>query len=456
MWKSKAVKLAVLGLVIIALLAIGGCNKPPVITLLNPSATEVVRGGSCSISCVASDENTEDVLTYSWSASGGAISGTGSDVTWTAPTTEGSYTVTVTVSDGEEIVSESCTITVVNTPPVIANLNASATDLPPEGSATIGCVANDADGDTLTYEWSATGGTITGSGNSVTWNAPAAEGTYTVSVTASDGHGGSASESVDIVVEMKYGSINIQSDPTGAAVFLNGVDTGNITPYVITNLSPGTYNVRLEYFHYKHRAQVVTVNPNDTTYINWSLTYASNETLVLQPNPALGKDTYIYITAPDDNWADREWISAGTGGGDTARLYIQFDLSLLPEHAVITNASLGLVYWYTVTSTTANIGAYPVLGSWTETGVTWNNQPVCATVPEDTTSIPAGVTDGFHYWYITDLAKSWWDGSQGNFGVMLKDTDESTEEAWKRFRSSDWTVAHERPKLTITYFDPTS
>ena len=75
---------------------------------------------------------------------------------------------------------------------------------------------------------------------------------------------------------------------------------------------------------------------------------------------------------------------------------------------------------------------------------------------EDTTNIPAGVTDGFHYWYITDLAKSWWDGSQANFGVMLKDTDESTLEAWKRFRSSDWGTAHERPKLTITYFDPTS
>ena len=44
MWKSKAVKLAVLGLVIIALLAIAGCNKPPIITSLTPSATEVARG----------------------------------------------------------------------------------------------------------------------------------------------------------------------------------------------------------------------------------------------------------------------------------------------------------------------------------------------------------------------------------------------------------------------------
>jgi hypothetical protein len=457
MWKSKGIKLALVSLVILTMLLAGGCfNKPPVITSLTPSATEVARGGSCTVNCVATDENTDDTLTYAWSASGGAISGTGSTVTWTAPTTEGSYSVTVTVSDGKESVSDSCNITVANIPPVITSLTPSTTNLPPEGSCTIGCVASDADGDTLTYNWSATGGTVVGTGNSVSWEAPAAEGTYTVSVEVSDGHGGTVSDSVDIVVEMKYGAIDIQSDPAGAAVFLNGVDTGNITPYVITNLSPGTYNVRLEYYHYKHRAQQVTVNPNDTTYINWSLTYAPNETLVLQPNPALGKDTYVYITAPDDNWADREWISAGAGVGDIARLYIQFDLSLLPENAVITNASLGLVYWYTSNAAVAPIGAYAVLGSWTETGVTWNNQPVFATTAEYTINIPAGVTDGFHYWYITDLAKSWWDGSQGNFGVMLKDTDESTEEAWKRFRSSDWTVAHERPKLTITYFDPTS
>ena len=456
MWKSKGIKLTVLVVVILALLAVAGCNKPPVIISLTPSATEVARGGSCTVTCAASDPDTDDVLTYAWTATAGAISGTGSNVTWTAPTTEGTYSVTVTVSDGEKTVSDSCNIQVVNTPPVIASLTPSSTDLPPEGSCTIGCVASDADGDTLTYAWTASGGTISGTGNSISWDAPATEGTYNISVSVNDGHGGAASDSVDIIVEMKYGAIDIQSDPAGAAVFLNGVDTGNITPYVITNLAPGSYTVKLEMYHFKYREQTVVVAANETTYLNWSLTYAPEEMLTLQPNPAMGKDSYVYDTSPEDNFGDLERVTAGYDLATTVRAYLQFNLDLLPENAVITGANLGLVYYSTSSSVVAPIGAYAVLGAWTETGITWDDQPVFATTAEYVINIPAGVTDGFLYWYITDLVKSWWDGSQVNFGVMLKDTDETTEEAWKRFYSSDWGTAHQRPKLTIYYFDPTS
>jgi hypothetical protein len=455
MWKSKTIKLALVSLVILTMILAGGCfNKPPTITSLTPSATSVARGNSCTVSCVASDPD-EDAITYAWSATGGSISGTGDTITWMAPETTGSYSVTVTVSDGEEAASDSCNIQVVNTPPVIASLTPDATELPPSASCTISCAASDADGDTLTYTWSATDGTITGTGNSVSWEAPAAEGTYTISVEVSDGSD-TASESCDIVVEMKYGSIDIQSSPAGAAVYLNGVDTGNITPYVITNLAPGSYTVMLDHYHYKYRQASVTVNPNETTYINWSLTYASEQTLNLQPNATIGKDTYVYVTAPDDNWADREWISAGAGAGDIARAYIQFNLDLLPEDVVITGARLGLVYWYTSNSAAASIGAYNVEEAWGEDTLTWNNQPAFATTIEDYANVPAGVTDGFVYWYITDLVKGWWDGTLANYGVVLKDTDESTEEAWKRFYSSDWTTAHQRPELTIIYYDPTS
>lgn len=457
MWKSKGIRLVLVSVVILTMLMAGGCfNKPPVITSLTPSSTSVAPGGSCTVTCVATDPDTDDTLTYAWSATGGAISGTGNSISWLAPTATGTYSVTVTVSDGEETVSESCNIQVVNTPPTIASLTPSTNELAPEDSCTIGCVASDADGDTLTYAWTFTGGTITGTGDNVTWTAPATEGSYTITVTVSDGQGGTASEGCDITVEMKFGAIDIQSSPAGAAVFLNGVNTGNITPYVITNLTPGTYTVELELYHYKYREQTVTVNPNDTTYLNWSLTYAPDITLTLQPSATVGKDTYVYTTAPDDNWGDLERVTAGSGVGNTVRAYLQFSLDLLPENAVITGASLGLVYWYTSNAAIAPIGAYAVLGAWTETGITWDDQPVFATTVEYTVNVPAGVTDGFLYWYITELVRSWWDGSQNNFGVMLKDTDESTEEAWKRFYSSDWGTAHQRPKLTINYFDPTS
>jgi hypothetical protein len=459
MWEAKGIKLAVVGLVILALLIGGGCetNQPPEITSLTPSATSVGPGDSCTVTCTASDPDEGDTLAYAWSATGGSISGTGNSVTWTAPTAEGSYTVTVTVSDDEgSTVTESCSIQVINAPPAIASLTPSTTELAPGGSCTVTCTATDPDGDTLTYDWTASDGTITGTGSSVTWTAPPTEGTYTVTVTVSDGKGGTDSDSCAITVEMKFGSIDIQSSPSGAAVFLNGVDTGNITPYTITNLTPGTYAIKLVYYHYQDREASVTVNANETTYINWSLTYAPELTLTIQPGAAAGKDTYVYPTAPEDNWGDLERVAAGSGAGNTARAYLEFSLAALPEDAVITSARLSLFYWYSSTPDVAPIGIYAVLEPWSESVVTWNIQPAFATTPEYSINVPAAVSNAFLNWYITDLVKGWWDGTIPNCGVMLKDTDESTEEAWKRFYSSDWGTAAERPKLIITYFVPTS
>jgi hypothetical protein len=455
MWKSKGIKLVLVSLVILTMLLAGGCfNKPPVITSLTPSATEVARGASCTVNCVATDPDA-DALTYSWTATGGAISGTGSTITWIAPTTEGSYSVSVSVSDGKAAaVSDSCNIQVVNTPPVIASLTPSSTDLAPEDSCTIGCVASDADGDTLTYAWTATGGTISGTGNSVSWEAPATEGTYNISVSVSDGHGGTVSDSCDITVEMKYGSIDIQSNPAGAAVFLDGVDTGNITPYVITNVLPGSYTVMLDYYHYKYRQATVTVTPNETTYLNWSLTYAPELTLTIQPNAAAGIDTYVYEPDPIENFGNDSYIFAGAAVVDTCRAYLQFSLALLPEDIVITSARVGLNYVSTDISATTAIGAYPVLGAWSETTITWNNQPAFATTPEYSYNVPAAVSNAFIYWYITDMVGSWHDGSLANFGLVLKSVDESAEEGWKGFNSSDGFTDSQHPKLIITYYDP--
>jgi hypothetical protein len=459
MWKSKGIKLALVSLVILSMLLAGGCfNKAPTITSLTPSATSVARGDSCTVSCVASDPDADDTLTYAWSATGGAVSGSGDTITWIAPTTEGSYSVTATVSDGKDTVTDSCDIQVVNTPPVITSLT-SVTELPPEDSCTVSCAASDADGDTLTYTWSATDGTITGTGESVSWTAPDAEGTYTISVEVSDGHGGTASDSCDIVVEMKFGSIDVKSSPTGAAVYLDGVDTGNITPYVITGLAPGTYEVMLYRYHYKYRQATITVNPDETTYINWSLTYAPELTLTIQPGPDSGKDAKVNVFYPTQNFGTDPQLVVGawtTEDPREQRSYLQFNLDSLPTGAVIVSADLGLWINTVIVFEETPAGAYVVEENWTEDGITWDNQPDFAATPDSITDLPASESGIFVYWTITNMVQGWWDGTITNYGLLLKDTDESTAESMKGFYSSDGHTDWSRPRLTITYFDPTS
>ena len=69
------------------------------------------------------------------------------------------------------------------------------------GTSTVTADAQDPDGDTLTYRWSAPSGTFQNAGDRQTvWTAPPQEGAVPVTVTVDDGKGGTASASVTIQV----------------------------------------------------------------------------------------------------------------------------------------------------------------------------------------------------------------------------------------------------------------
>jgi outer membrane protein OmpA-like peptidoglycan-associated protein len=62
----------------------------------------------------------------------------------------------------------------------------------------------DADNDTLTYKWTATGGTVEGTGAEARWNSTGVKpGKYTITSTVDDGRGGTATSSTDVTVEEK-------------------------------------------------------------------------------------------------------------------------------------------------------------------------------------------------------------------------------------------------------------
>jgi len=181
-----------------------GCglfNNDPVITGLEADNDCLCPAESCRIHAVAFDED-GDELTYQWSVTGGNITGQGPTVIWTAPDTAATYTITVEVADGRGgKASMQLSIGVVsNSPPVIESLTAEPQMIKATESTTVECVAFDADGHELTYQWSATGGNISGQGHAITWEAPVTCGVYVVTVTVADGRGGEASQELGITV----------------------------------------------------------------------------------------------------------------------------------------------------------------------------------------------------------------------------------------------------------------
>jgi len=89
-----------------------------------------------------------------------------------------------------------------NEPPTITSLAAvPGTTVAPGATVTLTATATDADSDSLGYAWFASGGGLSGTGPTVTWTAPSAEGKYVVGCAVDDGKGGSDSESISLTVE---------------------------------------------------------------------------------------------------------------------------------------------------------------------------------------------------------------------------------------------------------------
>ena len=195
-----------LATLIISVLLLVGCTSAtasysPVINSLTADNDVLLPAQTCEIACNASHLNGAS-LSYQWSANRGSISGEGPVVNWTAPDAAGNYTITVSVSDGNsgQSISYLSIKVASNNPPTIESLDFGEDEVTVSANCHIVCVAADRDGGVLSYEWSASGGNISGEDSVVTWTAPEAAGTYTITVTVTDDQGDEDTASLDIDV----------------------------------------------------------------------------------------------------------------------------------------------------------------------------------------------------------------------------------------------------------------
>jgi len=260
---------------------------------------------------------------------------------------------------------------------------------------------------------------------------------------------------------VKFGSIDINSTPAGARVYLNGVDTGMGTPIIFTK-EVGNYAVKLNKFNYKIWEGTVTVNANQATYINPYLTWASTETVTLQPGSG-GKDSDVNIYSPNiPNGNDTTlligYYFSAAGIQSMLRTYLQFGLDNVPGNARIINANLKLNQYDQWGTGSFTAGLYQVTSGWEEDNITWENQPTSSSKVEASCTISA-IATGSNVWRtwdnIGDLVQGWLDGSIINYGMLLKDTDEELNNMVAGFLSSNYnSVPSERPKLEVNYYIP--
>lgn len=208
-----------LTIVTAALMLLGSSCGPSIITSLEAEADWTAPLTGIRVVCTASSSSGGE-LSYEWSSTGGEITGTGPEVTWTAPGEVGMYDVTVVVIDSEDGRDSASIVLIASNgpPPAIEDLvvtaeheylkeTTSGYKVAKTYDYSIECVASNMS-DGLIYEWSCDGGELAGEGYLVTWTAPDSEGDVTVTAKVFDGAGNWIKKSVVLDVVRCAGCVN--------------------------------------------------------------------------------------------------------------------------------------------------------------------------------------------------------------------------------------------------------
>jgi len=167
----------------------------PISVSLSPGAVSLSTGGSQAFTATVS--NTTN-LAVSWAVDGvaggnattGIVNGTGATVTYLAPTTAGSHTLTATsAADPTKSASAGLTIT---TPVLAVGLTLSPTSLTLAAGAPASFTATVSGSTTTGVSWTVDGiangngtvGTVSGSGGTITYTAPSTGGIHTLTATS--------------------------------------------------------------------------------------------------------------------------------------------------------------------------------------------------------------------------------------------------------------------------------
>jgi len=317
-------------------------------------------------------------------------------------------------------------------------------------------------GESSTLSWSVTDATSVSIDQSVgsvslistTTVNPTTTTTYTLTATNATGSVTATTTVTVNPVATTYGDIDIKSIPAGAKVYFDGVDTGSVTPYVITHVETGIHTIKLEKYHYKDQEDTdVSVNAEETTYLNWALTYASAQYITLQPGSE-GIDGGVETANHSTNYGDLWFSGIGNSVSTIVRMYIKFNLSAVPTNARVVDADLKLYQCDTLGSDNFAIGLYKVTSDWEEGIIDWDLQPTSSADAEITNNITAGAIT-WRFWDIDTLVQGWLDGTIINYGIVLKDTEETSVNTIAYFWTSDYTVDPSKyPILEIDYYIP--
>jgi len=232
----------------------------------------------------------------------------------------------------------------------------------------------------------------------------------------------------DSTIYMYYGNPSTSSASSVSATFISASFSDTFADSSKINTTD-SFSISVTDGHVE-----IDTHTNETT-----LTATGDARVVKQdPNAVHGSETHLAL---------QQYIS-----GHCQRGFIQFDITSIPQNVIVNDVDFNIYYYAYLAGNPAgqNTRAKGVIGAWTESTITWNNQPGNTTSGEVSLNMP-----GSYGWVNYDadaIVQSWLNGSSTNYGFLVKfNTEYPTPNRCPIFYSKDYGNDSYRPKLKINW-----
>ena len=155
-------------------------------------------------------------------------------------------------------------------------------------------------------------------------------------------------------------------------------------------------------------------------------------------------DSFVSSEKPTTNYQMSTALRTGKDEPyGVRRTYIKFDI----PSSVCGKISNAYIRIKKNSGASPSVRAYRVLANWSSNTVVWYNKP---SFDNTASSLSTHISNDWYKIGVTNIVKTWVDGTKTNYGFMLKDATETNTSQWTTFYSSE-AASPNKPELHITY-----
>jgi hypothetical protein len=234
-------------------------------------------------------------------------------------------------------------------------------------------------------------------------------------------------------------TFNFSSDEPGVT-FECSLDAGAYTactsPKAYSGLAVGNHEFRV-----RARDSAGNADPSPATH-SWTIIAPS--CVASTATAGADRDSWVLQSSTGSNFGTDSVLKVNSkSGSGNSRALVRFGLPAVPSGCQVTSAKLRLYAGSYQSGRTLH--ALRLNGSWTETAVTWANQPAST---GSAATAPSRSSAGYVEWTVTGQVQSMYSGA--NHGFLIRDATENGGGFEQSFHSRE-KASDNPPQLVVTF-----